>query len=164
MNADEHRDLRKLLELLERAKRWEELTGNPSDTWQAQAGSALAGDDAKTDPYQLSHAAWHALTMAVDHLHCLRNSLAGELENDRLSVRIHTHAQSSLVRGAIENGARAVWLLGPATRLIRVKRRLSLDAMEVHHSYRLRELAGAPGRRTKDQRVQQLRELRPVSK
>jgi hypothetical protein len=159
MNADEHRDLRKLLELLERAKPWEELTGNPSDTWQAQAGSALAGDDAKTDPYQLSHAAWHALTVAVDHLHCLRNSLAGELENDRLSVRIHTHAQSSLVRGAIENGARAVWLLGPATRLVRVKRRLSLEAMEVHHSYRLRELAGAPGRRTKDQRVQQLREL-----
>src|SRR5215218_2938030 len=34
MNADEHRDLRKLLELLERAKRWEELTGNPSDRWQ----------------------------------------------------------------------------------------------------------------------------------
>jgi hypothetical protein len=129
MNADEHRDLRKLLELLERAKRWEELTGNPSDTWQAPAGSALAGDDAKTDPYQLSHAAWHALTVAVDHLHCLRNSLAGERENDRLSVRIHTHAQSSLVRGAIENGARAVWLLGPATRLIRVKRRLSLEAM-----------------------------------
>jgi hypothetical protein len=31
--------------------------------------------------------------------------------------------------------------------------------MEAHHSYRLRELAGAPGRRTKDQRVQQLREL-----
>jgi hypothetical protein len=26
------------------------------------------------------------------------------LENDRLSVRIHTHAQSSLVRGTIENG------------------------------------------------------------
>jgi hypothetical protein len=48
--------------------------------------------------------------------------LLGELENDRLAVRIHTHAQSSLVRGAIENGARAVWLLGPATRLIRVKR------------------------------------------
>ena len=85
--------------------------------------------------------------------------MAGELENDRLPVRIHTHAQSSLVRGAIENGARAVWLLGPATRLIRVKRRLSLEAMEAHHSYRLRELAGAPGRRTKDQRVQQLREL-----
>lgn len=54
MDADEQQDLRKLLELLERAKPWEELTGNPSDAWQVQTGSALAGDDAKTDPYQLS--------------------------------------------------------------------------------------------------------------
>jgi hypothetical protein len=37
MNADEHRDLRKLLELLERAKRWEELTGNPSDELWSKA-------------------------------------------------------------------------------------------------------------------------------
>jgi hypothetical protein len=159
VNADEQQDLRKLLELLERAKPWEELTGNPSDAWRVQAGSALAGDDAKTNPYQLSHAAWHALTVAVDHLHCLRSSLAGKLEGDRLSVRIHTHAQSSLVRGAIENGARAVWLLGPATRLLRVKRRLSLEAMEVRHSYRLRELAKAPAPRTQDQREKQLRDL-----
>lgn len=35
------------------------------------------------------------------------------LENDRMSVRIHTHAQSSLVRGTIENGARAVGCLDP---------------------------------------------------
>jgi hypothetical protein len=159
VNANEQQDLRRLLELVARAKPWEELTGNPSDAWQAQAGSALAGDDAKTDPYQLSHAAWHALTVAVDHLHCLRSSLAGELKGDRLSVRIHTHAQSSLVRGAIENGARAVWLLGPATRLVRVKRRLSLEAMELRHSYQLRKLMRASARRTKDQREKQLQHL-----
>jgi hypothetical protein len=141
--------------------------GSPGRTWRAirpthgkvQAGSALAGDDARTNPYQVSHAAWHALTVAVDHLHCLRNSLVADLDGDHLSVRIHTHGQSSLVRGAIENGARAVWLLGPSTRLIRVKRRLALEAMEMRHSYRLRELAGAPARRTKDQREKQLRDL-----
>jgi hypothetical protein len=159
VDAEEQQDLRKLLELVERAKPWEELTSNPSDAWQAQAGSALAGDDAKTNPYQLSHAAWHALTVAVDHLHCLRSSLAGDLKGDRLSVRIHTHAQSSLIRGAIENGARAVWLLGPTRRLIRVTRRLSLEAMEIHHSYQLRELVGAPARRTQDQRKKQLQDL-----
>jgi hypothetical protein len=99
------------------------------------------------------------LTVAVDHLHCLRSSLAGDLKGDRLSVRIHTHAQSSLIRGAIENGARAVWLLGPTRRLIRVTRRLSLEAMEIHHSYQLRELVGAPARRTQDQRKKQLQDL-----
>jgi hypothetical protein len=137
VNGDEQQDLRRLLGLLERTKPWEDLTGNPSDAWQAQAGSALAGDDAKTDPYQVSHAAWHALTVAVDHLHCLRNSLVADSDGDDLSMRIHTqpttHGQSSLVRGAIENGARAVWLLGPTTRLIRVKRRLALGAMEMRH-------------------------------
>jgi hypothetical protein len=159
VHADEQQELRKLLELLERAKPWEELTGSPSEAWQAQPGSALAGDDAKTNPYQLSHATWHALTVAVDHLHCLRNSLLGELKDDHLWVNIHTHAQSSLVRGAIENSARAVWLLGPAARLVRVRRRLSLELMDVRHSYRLRELAGAPARRTQDERAEQLREL-----
>jgi hypothetical protein len=159
VNADEQQELRKLVQLLERAQPWEELTGNPSDIWRVQPGSALAGDDAKTNPYQLSHAAWHALTVAVDHVHCLRTSLLGELKGSHLLVQIHTHAQSSLVRGAIENGARAVWLLGPATRLARVKRRLSLEAMDVRHSYRLRELVKAPTPRTKEQRERQLRDL-----
>ena len=159
MNVAEQDDLQALLRLLERLGPLEELTSNPSNAWRVQAGSALAGDDAKTSPYQLSHAAWHALTVAVDHLHCLRNSLVGELRDDHLSIRIHTHAQSSLVRGAIENGARAVWLLGPAARLTRVKRRLSLEAMGVRHSYRLRELVKAPASRTQDQREKQLRDL-----
>jgi len=50
VHAGEQQELRKLLELLERAKPWEELTGSPSEAWQAQPGSALAGDDAKTNP------------------------------------------------------------------------------------------------------------------
>jgi len=138
----------------------EKLTDDPSsNAWQVQPGSALAGDDAKTNPYQLSHAAWHALTVAVDHLRCLRNSLVDELEGNRLSVRICTHAQSSLVRGAIENGARAVWLLGPRTRLTRVQRRLSLEAMEVNHSYQLHTLMKASAPRTKGERIKQLRDL-----
>ena len=73
-------------------------------------------------------------------LELLERAKRGELENDRLSVRIHTHAESSLVRGDRERRSRGL-------------------AAWTRHPYRLRELAGAPGRRTKDQRVQQLREL-----
>jgi hypothetical protein len=159
MSTDEQQDLRQLLQLLERAKPWEELTGNPSGAWQVQPRSALVGDDAKTSPYQLSHAAWNALTVAVDHLHCFRESLVDEQMEDHLEVRIHTHAQSSLVRGAIENSARAIWLLGPKTRITRVQRRLSLEAMEVRYSYRLRALVKAPSKRTQQEREQQLRDL-----
>jgi hypothetical protein len=54
VNGDEQQDLRRLLGLLERTNPWEDLTGNPSDAWQVQRGSALAGDDARTDPYQVS--------------------------------------------------------------------------------------------------------------
>ena len=38
-------------------------------------GSPLRGDDDRTHPYETSHAAWHALSHAVDHLHCLRSLL-----------------------------------------------------------------------------------------
>jgi hypothetical protein len=119
----------------------------------------LAGDDAKTDPYQISHSAWHALTVAVDHMQCLRSSLVSELTDRSASISIHTHAQSSLIRGAFENGARAVWMLGPPTRLARVTRRLSLQAKEVRRSARMRELVGQPGPRTVEQREQQLIDL-----
>ena len=78
----------------------ERIVAEAYDQWDV----TLLDTDLKTDPYQLSHAAWHALTLAVDHLHCLRNSGSTPLL--------------------------------PAPRARR-----------------------APGRRTKDQRVQQLREL-----
>ncbi|MFB9961488.1 hypothetical protein [Sinosporangium siamense] len=159
MNADEAQDLQELLKLLDRAKPWEELTGASSPLWDVQSGSALAGDDAKTDPYQISHSVRHALTVAVDHLNCLRSSLIVEMEKDRASVSIHTHAQSSLIRGAIENGARAVWMIGPTSRLERVKRRLSLQAGELKRSERLREVVKQPAARTKDERMKQLTDL-----
>jgi hypothetical protein len=159
VHADEDRDLRKLLSLLDKVETWREMTDSPDAAWRVQPGSPLAGDDAKTDPYQVSHSAWHALTVAVDHMQCLRSSLISELTDRTASVSIHTHAQSSLIRGAFENGARAVWMLGPATRLPRVTRRLSLQAKEVRHSARMRELVGQPGPRTTEQREQQLIDL-----
>lgn len=121
-----------------------------------QRGSALTGDDATSDPYQVSHSAWHALTVAVDHLQCLRSSILAEQTATHASTVIHTHAQASLVRGVFENAARAVWLLGPANRLQRLTRRLSLQAGEVKHDARLRELAKTPGTQTTEEQLQRL--------
>lgn len=159
MTADEEHNLQQLLALLNGLDTWLPLTGEPSNAWNIQDGSALAGDDAKTHPYEVSHSAWHALTVAVDHLHCLRSSLRGELRGETFSIHIHTHAQSSLIRGAFENSARAVWLLGPAARLTRVTRRLSLELKELRTSYHLRELVNAPATRAKAVRTQQLMNL-----
>lgn len=124
-----------------------------------QPGSALAGDDTKTDPYQLSHSVRHALTVAVDHLHCLRSSLVTESTGKHKSVSIHSHAQSSLIRGAIENGARAVWMIAPTSRLERVKRRLALQAAEVKRSERLREVVKKPAARPMEERLRKLTDL-----
>jgi hypothetical protein len=156
MNAEEERDLRRLVSWLGRTDQWQALTDGPPEVWRIHPRSPLAGDDAKTHPFEVSHAAWHALTVAVDHLGCLKSSLLGGLEGDRVSALIHTHAQSSLIRGAIENAARAVWLVGPKDRLTRVSRRLALQAKETKSSYRMRGLVNQPSSQTKEARLQRL--------
>lgn len=162
MNAtqDEERDLlRRLVGRLEHVGWWQRLTGGSGDASRVHPRSALAGDDAKTHPYEVSHEAWHALTVAVDHLGCLKSSLLGGRDSGRVSVYVHTHAQSSLLRGAIENAARAVWLIGPKDRLTRVSRRLALKAKENNNSDRMRELVNQPAPQTKAARSQQLADL-----
>ncbi|WP_371476379.1 hypothetical protein [Kitasatospora sp. NBC_00315] len=98
------------------------------EVWPVGVGSSLAGDDAKASPYHLSHSVQHALQVALDHLQCLRSALVAREEPDRISVTLPIHAGATLVRGALENSARAIWLLAPAQRLERVRRRLALQA------------------------------------
>jgi hypothetical protein len=147
------------LALLEGAKSYEALTQSNSKGWEVQTGSALAGDDAKTDPFQVSHNAWSALSVAVDHLHCYRSSLVGEQHGTNLRLTLHTHAQYSLLRGAFENSARAVWLLAPPKRLLRVQRRLSLQASDYRHADHLRELLKQQPPRPSEARIQRLVDL-----
>ncbi|PRX96238.1 hypothetical protein CLV72_108245 [Allonocardiopsis opalescens] len=137
------------------------MTGENRGEWRVQERSSLAGDDAKSDPYQVSHAAWHALTVAVDHLSCLRSSLSQQMsrENTELSITVHIYAPSTLLRGAFENAARAVWLLGPGSRAERIRRRLAMQAGEVRNSARLWALMGRQPPRSKEDRIKQLAEL-----
>lgn len=154
MTDEEDQYLRKLLALLDGARRFDTYTHENKGQWQVQPRSSLAGDDAKSHPHQVSHSAWHALTVAVDHLQCLRSSVLAERSATHASTVIHTHAQASLVRGVFENSARAVWLLEPANRLERLTRCLSLQAKEVEHGHRLRELAQSPSVKTKEEHLQ----------
>jgi hypothetical protein len=80
-------------------------------------GSSLAGDDRASDPYQTSHLIRLCLTAAADHLHAVK-VLVVEQE------MLHIAAPASLARGAIENAATAVWVLGPSQRDERVMRTL----------------------------------------
>ncbi|MBX9420849.1 hypothetical protein [Streptomyces lateritius] len=159
MTDKEEQYLCQLLTLLKSTRRLETYTQDDSGQWQVQPGSALAGDDAKSHPHEVSHSAWHALTVAVDHLQCLRSSILAEQSATQATALIHTHAQASLVRGAFENSARAVWLLGPANRLQRLTRGLSLQAKEIAQSHRVRQIAKSPGVKTKDDRLQVITDL-----
>jgi hypothetical protein len=118
--TDEDREqINKIYYLLELTEEWRAYQ------WpQAQAGSAIAGDDAKTDPHQVSHLIAQATSAAVDHLHCLRKSMRGE---DANSLAIHIRAPFSLTRGAIENVSTALWLMSAPARHERVLRRLRYE-------------------------------------
>lgn len=157
--AEEDQYLKRILALLDSARPYESLTQSDSKEWQVQPGSALAGDDAKTDPYQVSHNAWIALTVAVDHLHCFRSTFADDPRDNSVAITLHTHGQYSLLRGAFENSARAVWMLGPAQRLERVQRRLSMQAGENKNSDRMNALLQQQPKRPLDVRMQQLTDL-----
>ncbi|MFJ8495271.1 hypothetical protein ACIRBZ_44135 [Streptomyces sp. NPDC094038] len=107
----------------------------------------------------MSHNAWIALTVAVDHLHCFRSTFASAPQNNSVSVTLHTHGQYSLLRCAFENSARAVWMLGPAHSLVRVQRRLSMQVGEHNNSDRMNALLQRQPRRPLDVRLQQLTDL-----
>ncbi|MEU2988752.1 hypothetical protein ABZ647_30630 [Micromonospora aurantiaca] len=118
-----------------------------------QERSTLSRDNKEMHPYQLSQAAWHALSHAVDHLHCLRTVLKD-------AHVMHMYAPYSLARAALENASAAVWLLAPEDRAERVRRRLRFAALDIKGGEAVRELLGAPeGRKPAEARIEQLREI-----
>jgi hypothetical protein len=92
-------------------------------------GSPMRTEDERTHPYELSHAAWHSLIHAVDHLNCLHAVL-------RDARMIHMFAPYSLVRSALENASAAVWMLHPNVRTTRLVRRLRFAAANIDNSER----------------------------
>ena len=101
---------------------------------------------------------------AVSHLACLRESLFHWTGSDQVEARIHTHGQFSLVRGALENASRAVWMLEPDDPDERLLRRLQLEWKESCQQDSVRDLMGAlmggPRKSTKD-RLEDLTALLP---
>ncbi len=163
MTPDEDQQLRTLGDALEIVPDWVRLTGSPTGQ-QPVPGSDLAYDDRRAHPYQVSHAAWAAMLAAVSHLACLRESLFHWTGSDQVEARIHTHGQFSLVRGALENASRAVWMLEPDDPDERLLRRLQLEWKESCQQDSVRDLMGAlmggPRKSTKD-RLEGLTALLP---
>lgn len=143
---------KELLRLLGEVEGWLARIDPRVDHPQPAPGSPLCADDERTDPYQLSHAAWHSLSHAVDHLHCVRTLL-------RDAGVIHMFAPYSLVRSALENASAAVWLLRPTSRSERIGRRLRFAAVDIRNGEEAKRLTGQIGPRSEQEQMDQLREI-----
>jgi hypothetical protein len=141
-----------LLRLLGAVDDWVARIDPNAERRHPALGSPLRGDDERTHPYEISHAAWHALSHAVDQLHCLRSVL-------RDAQMIHMYAPYSLVRPALENASAAVWMLHPANRIERITRRLRYAAVDIRNGEQAKELVGAVGPRSEEARLDEVRDL-----
>ncbi|MGW5877822.1 hypothetical protein ACWFMI_14900 [Nocardiopsis terrae] len=123
-------DLKQLLEVLNRVQARSKQLEKDTSAGRPQPKSSLAADDAKSQRWKVSPGAYTPLMASLDHLHCLRSSLVAGEKPPNIHLTIHQGAQFSLVRNALENAARSVWILTPSTRMERIKRNLSLQKKE----------------------------------
>lgn len=94
------------------------------DGYSISPGSALAGDDARCQPYHASHAVKTNITAAVDHLHALCVLVLN-------SGFMHLAAPATVARGALECASTAVWIASPSSRDERISRTLRWNATDV---------------------------------
>jgi hypothetical protein len=131
---------------------WLQRTDPTGADPEPEPGSSLQGDNRRTDPHQLSHAAWHALMSSVHHLDAFRRLV-------RDSNQIPLFAPFSLLRSSLEAGSTAVWLLQPSKRSERVRRRLKLAAQEAAYQDEVAAVFSMQSRRPLADRRQELFDL-----
>lgn len=141
-----------ILRLLSEVDGWLARIDPDTEHTRPAAGSPLHADDERVHPFETSHAAWHALSHAIDPLHCLRSVL-------RDAHAIHMYAPYALIRAALENASAAVWLLHPRSRTERITRRLRFAALDVRSGDRAIRLIDDSAVRTARERVDELRDL-----
>ena len=141
-----------LLRVLGDSDGWAARIDPAADRPRPAPHSPLRGDDDRAHPYELSHATWHSLSHAVDHLSCLRALL-------RDAQVIHMYAPYSLVRSALENACAAVWMLQPPGRADRLGRRLRFAATDIHNGEQVKQLIEQPGPRPEQERMDEVRAI-----
>lgn len=141
-----------LLRLLGQVDGWLARIDPDADRPRPSPGSPLIADDGLLHPYELSHAVWHSLSHAVDHLNCLHALLKD-------AHVIHMYAPYSLIRSALENACAAVWMLQPARRADRVSRRLRFATNDIRNGEDAKRLIDKVGPRSERERIDQVRDI-----
>ncbi|MEV4536241.1 hypothetical protein AB0J82_20850 [Asanoa sp. NPDC049518] len=128
---------------------WAKRVDPSSGGSNVQPGSPLAGDDRHANPHYVSHSAWRSLSTAVDHIQVHRAVV-------RDAATLHLYAPYTLLRGAFENAATAVWLLSPDNRNVRICRTLRLAAKDIKGDEKIRVLMGVAANRPVGERLAKL--------
>lgn len=124
--------------------------------------TALAGDDRATAPFQTSHAVQSLLGAGIDNLSAIRHLIFGRPDSKPpTEVVLHQAAHYVLARGAIENLATALWLIGPNRRVDRVERTLRWQVQNVNDQHSATDKLGAEvaGKRTKAEKLEQIDQI-----
>ncbi|WP_328994228.1 hypothetical protein OG394_07360 [Kribbella sp. NBC_01245] len=139
---------RQLYEIFGLADQIQARLDSPQRRFAVIPGSALAGDDKKSDPYHVSHDVGRLIGVGYQHLHALGCLIR--------SGALHPSAPFTLARAAIETGAMAFWLLAPKQRPERVLRRLQLARQDVIDGDGAATQAGIPVHRSREDRLNDL--------
>ena len=166
MSDEDEQYQRKLLDLLNESQSFEAYMADVP-AWRVEDHSSLAADDQRIHPYELSHAVRHSLVVAIDHLRGLRQQMVtGPVPQERRKRRrmhvqlgLAPYAPLTMARGAIENAAKAVWMISPPGRLDRVKRRIGVRAGELDNAHQLHKTIGVDPKIPLEQRRQELLDL-----
>ena len=116
-----------------------------------ELGSQIAADNACMGPYQLAHVVALVLSHATDDLEVLREYTVRGSEDD-FTVHTRPYAAYPLLRAAMENACTALWLMLPANREERVRRRFRLWITDGAHQDEVAKLMGHPNPRSKAKR------------
>lgn len=139
---------------------------NDASEFPVHPHSSLAGDDARLNPYQLSHALRHCLNAGVDHLHAASVLVLGRGDHRSSGderhheVLLHMAAHASLARAALEALAAAFWMLHPRKRADRVERTIRWQAQNILDQHRAVDplALGGPSQDEKWQRLAEIHE------
>lgn len=128
--------------------------------WRVLPRTALSADDAASQPHQMSHAVRMLLNAGIDNLNGVRHLVFGRPGDDKPSVVLHQAAHAVLARGAIENFATAIWMLGPRRRADRLEHLLRWHAKNVKDQHAAVDRFGAEvgGSRSRDEKLTELLE------
>src|SRR6266487_2012094 len=158
-NAAEQDDLRRLRATFSTIRSLHERTDSPERFLKAAPGTVLAADDAMSEPFQVSHFASAAISVAADNLDALRRLTEACQTCEPNTMTFATFAHWPLLRAGLENAGRAFWLLRPESRSERVMRALRIQAANVVNSDAAQKRTPRGPRKPKAQRIARVKEV-----